>query len=377
MGVYVDNVLKYVVNGATLNTSLTISAGSHSTTVEEWNYCGGASYTVVPITVSSQTGVWVITPVNKQSSGSPVAYKATSNTASCSKGVASMGIYVNNSLKYTVSGNSLNTSLTLSPGTYNTVVEEWDYCGGAYYTPLTITVTGTSEPTLSNLQASPGWVEYGELPPNYSICTSCGPGVTYSMQQHITSPSLSGNSTQFNIGGTTPYADVLFTNPLIGQNSTQGIPDTNHTLLPTLHNFTYDAYFYGANLSLSQVLEFDVSMYFDSLSLIWGNQCRIAGGNEWDIWDNVNSKWVPTGASCYPISNGWNHLTIQLQRESDNWLLFQTITLNGVTSTINQYYAPGSAPSSWWGITVNYQMDGNSKQSAYTTYLDNFSFTYW
>jgi hypothetical protein len=238
-------------------------------------------------------------------------------------------------------------------------------------------VTGTSEPTLSNLQASPGWVEYGELPPNYSICTSCGPGVTYSMQQHITSPSLSGNSTQFNIGGTTPYADVLFTNPLIGQNSTQGIPDTNHTLLPTLHNFTYDAYFYGANLSLSQVLEFDVSMYFDSLSLIWGNQCRIAGGNEWDIWDNVNSKWVPTGASCYPISNGWNHLTIQVQRESDNWLLFQTITLNGVTSTINQYYAPGSAPSSWWGITVNYQMDGNSKQSAYTTYLDNFSFTYW
>jgi hypothetical protein len=26
---------------------------------------------------------------------------------------------------------------------------------------------------------------------------------------------------------------------------------------------------------------------------------------------------------------------------------------------------------------VNYQMDGNSHQSAYTAYLDNFSFTYW
>jgi hypothetical protein len=25
---------------------------------------------------------------------------------------------------------------------------------------------------------------------------------------------------------------------------------------------------------------------------------------------------------------------------------------------------------------VNYQMDGNSKQSANTTYLDNFTFTY-
>jgi hypothetical protein len=69
-------------------------------------------------------------------------------------------------------------------------------------------------------------------------------------------------------------------------------------------------------------------------------------------------------------------VTIQAQRESDNSLLFQSITLNGVTSNINQRYAPGTAPSGWWGITVNYQMDGNIKQTANTTYLDNFSFTY-
>jgi alpha-glucuronidase len=148
-------------------------------------------------------------------------------------------------------------------------------------------------------------------------------------------------------------------------------------LVPSLHNFTYDAYFYGTDMSLSQVMEFDVSMYFDGISLVWGNQCRIAGGNEWDIWDNVTSRWVPTGFACDPISNGWNHVTIQVQRESDNTLLFQSITLNGVVNTINQYYAPSTCPPGWWGITVNYQMDGNSKQSAYTTYLDNFSFSYW
>jgi hypothetical protein len=117
-------------------------------------------------------------------------------------------------------------------------------------------------------------------------------------------------------------------------------------------------------------------MYFNGLALIWGQQCRVVGGNEWDIWDNVNARWVPTGVACNPINNSWNHVTIQGQRESDNSLLFQSITLNGVTSTINQHYPPGSAPKSWWGITVNYQMDGNSKQSANTTYLDNFSFAY-
>ena len=131
MGVYVDNELVYVVNGASLSTTLPVSAGKHNTVVEEWDYCGGATFTSLAITVNSQTGVWVATPTNNGQVGSPTNYVATASTTTCSKGVASMGIYVNNKLVYVVGGASLNTSLNLSAGTYNTVVEEWDYCGGA------------------------------------------------------------------------------------------------------------------------------------------------------------------------------------------------------------------------------------------------------
>ena len=53
-----------------------------------------------------------------------------------------MGIYVDGQLVYVVNGASMNTHWTLSPGTYSTVVEEWDYCGGATYTTLGITVSG-------------------------------------------------------------------------------------------------------------------------------------------------------------------------------------------------------------------------------------------
>jgi hypothetical protein len=276
-----------------------------------------------------------------------------------------------------VNGTKLNTQLALPAGAQHTVVEEWDYCGGAAYVPINVTVQGGSGKVLSSLQSSGGWKSWGELAPKYDICTSSCSGVTWSMSQWKTSPSMSGHSTQFNIGGSTPYSDVLWSNPVIGQFSTQGLPDTNHTLLPTLHNFTYDVYFYGSNLALSQVLEFDISMYMNGVGMIWGNQCRIAGGHEWDIWDNVNVKWVATGVACNPVNNGWNHVTIQAQRESNNTLLFKSITLNGVTANINKTYAPFSVPVSWWGITLNYQMDGNYKQSAYSTYLDNFTFTYW
>lgn len=374
MGIYTaPGVLVYVVNGASLNTSLNLSPATYNTVVEEWDNCGGAATTPVTITVSGQTGVYVTAPANNSAVGSPVQFTATATTT-CSKGVSAMGIYTAPSqLAYVVNGASLNYSLPLSPGKYNAVVEEWDGCGGAATTPVTITVGGNS---FSNLQHSGGWAGYGQGPPNFIDCSpSPCDGITYSMAQGIKSPSMSGESTQFNLSGTADYSDGLWNNHLIGDQSSQGMPDTNHTLVPTFHNFTYDVYFYGTNLSLSQAVEFDINQFFDGLGFIWGHECRIAGGNEWDVWDNVTAQWIPTGIACNPVSNSWNHVTIQVERTSSNQLLYQSITLNGVTSTLNQTYNPGSAPG-WWGITVNYQMDGNYEQSPYSVYLDELTFAY-
>ncbi len=56
-----------------------------------------------------------------------------------------MGIYTSPGvLAYQSQGAKLNTLLTLNPGTYHTVVQEWDGCGGSAYTPITFTVAGPS-----------------------------------------------------------------------------------------------------------------------------------------------------------------------------------------------------------------------------------------
>jgi hypothetical protein len=232
---------------------------------------------------------------------------------------------------------------------------------------------------FSNLQRNAGWAGYALLPSSYAICSTCaatGPQVTWSMTQGISSPSLSGSSARFDIGGQTKYADVLWNNHLIGNFSSQGLPDANHALVPTLHNFTYDVYFYGTDLEASQALEFDINQFLDNQGYIWGHECRIAGGHEWDTWDNLNKNWVPSGVACNPTESAWNHLTIQVQRTADNQLLFQSITLNGQTSVLNISRQPGSAPG-WYGITVNYQQDGNYLQQAYSVWLDKLTFTYW
>lgn len=374
MGIYINNGLTYVGNGASLNTSLQLNPGVYNAVVQDWDYCGGVTKAATTFTVANQTGVSVSLPANNSTVADPVSFTASASTG-CSKGVAAMGIYVNGQRVYLVNGSSLNTQLTLGAGTQYVVVQEWDNCGGSSATPLTINVN--SGTTLNNLQASGGWNQWGELPPVYGICSSdpCG-GVWWSMYQHIQANSKSGNMTQYNIGGSQPYADVLWSNPIIGQGSTQGLADTGRTIIPNIHNFKYDADVYVTNMAVTQDLEFDVNIYLNGVGMEWGTECNHLADGVWDIWDNVDAVWVPTGIPC-TLQNGWNHVTLTVHRESNNDLLYQTISVNGTTYTLNKTMAPFSVPSEWYGVTVNYQMDGDYKMSSNTTYLDNLNLTYW
>jgi hypothetical protein len=379
MGIYTAPYqLAYVANGGSLDTKLTLNPGTYSAVVEEWDNCGGATTAAVTITVqpSGTTGVYVTSPPDHSTVGSPANFKATATT-SCDKGVSAMGIYTAPyQLAYVAKGAELNYNLTLSPGTYHTVVEEWDGCGGAATAPVTITVGSNGGGTFTELQNSGGWADYGQRGPNFIDCSpSPCDEITFSMDQNVKSPSRSGAAMETYLSGSKGYGDALFNNHLIGVDSSQGLPDNEHTLVPELHSFTYDVYFYIADLGASQALEFDINQFFDNKGWIWGHQCTLAGANEWDIWNNIESKWVPTGIACNPVANSWNHLTIQVQRTSSNQLLYQTITLNGQTSKVNAHYQPGSAVG-WYGVTVNYQQDGNYEQSPYSVYLDDLTFTY-
>ena len=86
-------------------------------------------------------GVTVTSPTNGATVSGSVSFVASATT-SCSSGVASMGIYTAPGvLAYVANGSSLNTSLSLGAGTYNTTVESWDYCGGASTKNITVTVS--------------------------------------------------------------------------------------------------------------------------------------------------------------------------------------------------------------------------------------------
>ena len=330
-------------------------------------------------------GVFVSSPGNGSTVGSPVHFVASAQ--GCWKGVAAIGIYTSPGvLGYVVNGASLDTYLPMGAGTHYPVVQEWDNCGWSSTAQLTINVgaatatySSVGGKTFSNLQSSGGWNGYALLPPWFPICTTCvssGPQAIWWWGQGVSSPSLDGAATKAVYGGgTTQYADILWNNHLIGDFSSQGLPDYSKTLVPSLSNFTYDVYFWIGNTGDSQALEFDINQFVGGKSYIWGHECRIDGGHEWDTWNNVGQYWVPSGIPCNPVSNAWNHLTINVQRTSDGHLLFKTITLNGYTATLNRYDTPTG--TNWYGVTVNYQMDSDYWKTPYAVYLDKFTFSAW
>lgn len=99
-----------------------------------------------PAYSSTATGkVTVTSPTGTLSSGS-IHYTATAITT-CAKGISAMGIYTAPYKRvYVVRGAKLDVVLKLAPGTYDTVVQEWDNCNSSAWTHVPVTVQPITVP---------------------------------------------------------------------------------------------------------------------------------------------------------------------------------------------------------------------------------------
>lgn len=86
--------------------------------------------------------VTVKSPTSGSSAGSPVNYVASASSPGCAQGISAMRIYTAPGVvAYTVNANSLNTNINLPKGSYNTVVQAYDHCGGVGKANVSITVS--------------------------------------------------------------------------------------------------------------------------------------------------------------------------------------------------------------------------------------------
>ncbi len=91
--------------------------------------------------------VTVTSPANGSQDKSPVNFTASASSPDCAAGIAAMRIYTApGDGPYTTDSNHLDVNLNLAAGSYNTVVQAWDNCGGVGKTPVNITVSGNALP---------------------------------------------------------------------------------------------------------------------------------------------------------------------------------------------------------------------------------------
>jgi hypothetical protein len=360
MQVYLDNLLVTSVQGATLNVPVTAAGGMHSLVVQAWDSTGAAYKDFETITVKTSSGtVNVSSPANNATVTSPFTVAAS---ATGPNPITAMQVYLDNTLDFSVSAASLKTSLSAGAGSHLLVVQAWDTTGAVYKQSLTVTVSSSVSPVPSNaitkseIQNMTGW----------QSCTVCagiggnGPVATFSMTQFQASPSLSGSSAKFTIGGV-DYGDALWWKQLGADNSAT--------------NFRYDLDFYLTAPQLSQALEFDVNQSNGVMKFIFGSQCNIKGGGVWDVWDTAGGVWRSTGIACStPAAFTWHHLTWELLRNSTQ-TTFVALTLDGVRHYVNMTF--NAKPESANEVNVAFQMDLNSAGQTYSAWLDNVTLSYW
>jgi hypothetical protein len=93
--------------------------------------------------------IQIVAPAPASLGGSPVYYEAYSYSSGCANGISAMRIYSAPSVAaYTTNSNHIETFIAFDAGTYNTVVEAWDNCGGVATADVPLTVSSNSGITV-------------------------------------------------------------------------------------------------------------------------------------------------------------------------------------------------------------------------------------
>ena len=139
MGIYVNNQLIYVVNGAQLNTSISLANGYEHTVVEEWDRCGGATYTTINLTVTppATTSVSIFASSPTITSGSATTLVVSAQAATQVKVSGSDGT--------TYSLAASGGSLTLAPTATTAYTAEATGSSGSVSAQQTVTVIPASD----------------------------------------------------------------------------------------------------------------------------------------------------------------------------------------------------------------------------------------
>lgn len=320
-------------------------------------------------TPTSTTQVVINSPTEGATVSSPTQVSAA---ATGGASITSMQVYVDDGVAFQADSAQINASLNLPTGPHTILAQAWDQNGNAFKsTPLHVLVQAPAAspapapapapapsapaPTIGQIQTQGGWDD----------CDVCagdagnGPHTAHGMERGISSPSLSGASTRFDIGGTA-WGAALFWLELGSHDDAQ--------------NLRYDLDFYIDSTASAQALEFDVNQTANGNKYIFGTECDFRNTGTWRVWNGPAHTWASTGVGCpMPDTGTWHHLTWEFQR-SGGQAHFIAVTLDGNRRDVGMAF--DGLGQSGSGLDVAFQADLNASGGNVSVWLDNVSLSW-
>jgi len=141
MEVYtVAGTLLYKTSGSGVSTSLSLPLGGQELIIQGSDAHGNWFKTPVNFVVQQNGSATLTSPLNGGFVASPVTITGEADPA---KGITSMQVYEDNNLVYNTSGSQVNTSIAMTAGTHNILLQGKDAAGNVFKSNAEITVSST------------------------------------------------------------------------------------------------------------------------------------------------------------------------------------------------------------------------------------------
>ena len=202
----------------------------------------------------------------------------------------------------------------------------------------------------------------------WQTCGGCGndggsgQGPAYGLTQGVSSPSLSGSSTDFWITGGPAFTGGYY---FIEQ------PPVPNPV--TYLRYEFDIYVPSQYATAPQALEFECQQNANGYTYNYAWQADYAS-NTWRVFNYTTKQWEPTSIAFHPFAaDSWHHV-IAVYHASGTQIIHDSLTVDGTTNPANITHDAlftGNGPE----LTNAFQVDLDANSTPYHVYVDNMKMT--
>jgi hypothetical protein len=355
-----------------VNTAVSMSQGSHTTTVLAVSNAGQVlSQSSTTYNVLAPSGVSITSPAAGSTSISAVTISASANAST----LFHLEIWDNGYKLGNVFANNVNGVYVLPNGSHVLTVQAIDNNGSVignssvnYNVAENCSNSASTQCNLDQIADNNVQNDCNPLPQIAWVANGCGAGIQGA------NPVFPQNTfvASFSEGGTIPdQGNLTLNGSSLHLGETQGSNGSNVLFRgqsPALtgttidSHWTMDEYVYLPNPNAHQALELDAQYTGGNIWTKFYTECAFNmndGTGFWAVFDTSTGGWIflngqsqggqtppvvpcnrsqffqPWSGSSNPSFTGWHHIVWTFLRDSDGTVTFQTLTFDGTTTQVN------------------------------------------